>query len=91
MIEALIQSIYYLNKLLLQITPGSKQPEVTSQVLMDVTLRLCSGEVPEGLIDSNNCSSNSPELSASPTGKKWGMVYSLSTFFDSLYILYGLS
>lgn len=56
--------------LLLQVTPGSKQPEVTSQVLMDATLRLCSGELPEGLIDSNNCSSNSPELSASPTGKK---------------------
>lgn len=68
LLQATWQGVENACPLTVQITPGSKQPEVTSQVLMDVTLRLCSGEVPEGLIDSNNCSSNSPELSASPTG-----------------------
>ncbi|XP_071535625.1 ubiquitin conjugation factor E4 B-like [Panulirus ornatus] len=51
-----------------EVTPGAKQSEVTSQVLMDITLQLCAGEVLDGLVDPNTNLSQSPELSASPTG-----------------------
>ena len=50
-----------------QVITGTKKFEVTSQVLLEVTLRVCSGETIEGLVDANY-SSDSPELSASPTG-----------------------
>ncbi|KAK7084333.1 Ubiquitin conjugation factor E4 B [Halocaridina rubra] len=50
-----------------QVTAGVKKFEATSQVLMEISNRLCSGESIEGLIDTK-CVSDSPELSASPTG-----------------------
>ncbi|XP_042239775.1 ubiquitin conjugation factor E4 B-like isoform X2 [Homarus americanus] len=51
-----------------QVTPGAKMNEVISQVLMDITLQICAGEVLDGLVDPNINLSQSPELSASPTG-----------------------
>ncbi|KAG7159189.1 Ubiquitin conjugation factor E4 B-like 3, partial [Homarus americanus] len=53
-----------------QVTPGAKMNEVISQVLMDITLQICAGEVLDGLVDPNINLSQSPELSASPTEKQ---------------------
>ncbi|KAK8392611.1 hypothetical protein O3P69_014791 [Scylla paramamosain] len=51
-----------------QVTAATSQQEVTSQVLVEVVERLCGGEVPSGLLDLGTNPSDSPELSASPTG-----------------------
>ncbi|MPC17927.1 Ubiquitin conjugation factor E4 B [Portunus trituberculatus] len=50
------------------VTSATSQQEVTSQVLVEVVERLCGGDVPSGLLDPGTNPSDSPELSASPTG-----------------------
>lgn len=64
---------------ILQVTSGASHSEVVSQVLMDVTVRLCDGETLEGVLHPATALPQSPDLSSSPTGitKMW---YSSSKF-----------
>ncbi|XP_068249521.1 ubiquitin conjugation factor E4 B-like [Palaemon carinicauda] len=66
-LQATWQDVTIACPITVQVSSGANKSEVTSQVLMEVVMRLCAGEDIEGLVDPNY-TSDSPELSASPTG-----------------------